>query len=199
MLNDKTTLSDLAVYTAEGDSVFQLIDHTTTQYGKEMLRRHIQHPPGSYEQFTETQEVIRYWMYHAGQWPAIISNGTLVMLDKFFEAADGAATPPGKFNLLTGSWFQKLFNRNEYFFTQFSISHLSDFLNGCLQLTDLLQQEDLPVLLRRELESMQGELAHRLTPAVVKVNKETSFKELSNISYRARREMKHMVNRLMLH
>ncbi|XZF13553.1 MutS-related protein [Chitinophagaceae bacterium MMS25-I14] len=198
MLNDKTTLRDLAVYTAEGDSVFNLIDHTTTQYGKEILRKHIQHPPGSYEQLAEMQEVIRYWMHHPEQWPTVISNGTLVMLDKFFEAADGA-TPPGKFNLITGSWFLKLFNRNEYFFTQFSVSHLADFLKGCLQLTELLQQENLPAMLRRELETMQEELGHRLTQEVAKVNKDTPYKELSSISYRARREMKHMVNRLMLH
>src|SRR5436190_24037017 len=122
MQNDKTTLHDLSVFTADGNGgVFALIDRTVTSAGKGMLRKHIQQPPDNYERLTEIQEAIKFWSAHPDLWPTIISNGTLVMLDKFFESA-GVSTPPGNFL----AFFQKLLNRQEYFFTQFSLSHLSD-------------------------------------------------------------------------
>lgn len=198
MRNDKITLKDLAVYTSEGDSVFALIDHTTTQYGKDILRKHIQNPPETFEELREMQATIQYLMAFPEKWETIISNGTLVMLDKFFESAENS-TPPSSVSFMFGSVFQKLFNRGEYFFTQFSVSHLADFLNGCLKLVSLLQEENLPALLRNELELMNKELQHRLTAEVAKVDKSTPYKQLSGISYRARREMKHMVQRLMYH
>lgn len=199
MLNDKTTLKDLSVFAADAnESVFGLLDHTTTQEGRDMLRKHILHPPDSFEQLQEVQDTIKFWTQHAQAWPAIISNGTLVMLEKFFESAEGAAVP-GTINTLFGNWIQKLFNKNEYFFTQFSLSHLSDFLNGCLQLVQLLDKQDIPALLKRELEAMQQELQHRLTGDIIKVDKQTPFKDLASLSHKARREMKHVASRLVYH
>lgn len=199
MQNDKITLKDLSFFTSDsGGGVFGLLDFTTTQAGKDMMRRHILHPPDSYGQLQEVQDVIKYWTVNAGAWPEVVSNGTMVMLEKFFEAADNISAPPSGIGLSLGKFFQKLLNRNEYFFTQFSLSHLSDFLKGCTQLTGLLKQDDLPALLRKELETMQQEMEHRLTDKLVAVDKHTPFKDLARLSYNARREMKNPVLRLML-
>jgi DNA mismatch repair ATPase MutS len=199
MINDKITLKDLSFYTSGGGGVFALIDHVSTQQGREALRRHVQQPPADYTQLRELQDVIRYWSGNAQQWPDIISNGTLVMLERFFESADTASAPPSGITMILGAMWQKIINRNEYFFTSFSISHLSDFLKGCLQLTALLQEEGLPVMLQRELELMETELKHRLTEQVIGIKKDTSYRDLAQISFKARREMKHMVYRLMHH
>ncbi len=199
MQNDKITLKDLSFFTSgQGGGVFDMLDFTTTQAGKDMLRRHILHPPDTYELLKEVQEVVQFWTGNAGKWPGIISNGTLVMLDKFFESADNVSAPPSGVALTLGKFFQKLLNRSEYFFTQFSLSHLSDFLKGCLQLTELLERDDLPPLLQRELAVMQQELGHRLTAELTEVHKNTPFKELARLSYSARREMKHLIARLVV-
>lgn len=198
MQNDKITLKDLSFFTTEaGGGVFGLLDFTTTQAGKEMLRRHIHHPPDSFEQLEEVQDVIRFWVSNSKEWPEVISNGTLVMLDKFFEAADNVSAPPSGISLALGKFLQKLLNRNEYFFTQFSLSHLSDFLKGCTQLTALLKHDGVPAMLYRELTAMQQELGHRLTADLIAVDKHTPFKDLSRLSFNARREMKNLVQRLM--
>src|SRR5579875_2090395 len=148
MHNDKTTLKDLSIFTADpGGGVFGLLDHTTTHAGKEMLRKHIYHPPGNYNLLVQLQQVIRFWSANPSFWPESISNGTLVMLEKFFESADNAAPPGGGLNMLLGAFFQKLLHKNEYQFIQFSLSHLSDFLQGCKYLTDLLDK-DVPELLK---------------------------------------------------
>ncbi|WP_276133360.1 MutS-related protein [Polluticoccus soli] len=200
MQNDKTTLKDLSVFTAEiGSGVFGLLQHTTSTVGQDMLKKQVLNPPGSFEALQAVQDTVKFWAKNVDQWPQIISNGTLVMLEKFFESADNSSAPPSGFALMMSNFFQKLLNRGQYFFTQFSISHLSDFLKGCLKFTELLKRDDLPALLRSELEAMQEELQHRLTNDIVQVDQRTRFKDLSRLSFHARREMKNPVYRLIDH
>jgi DNA mismatch repair protein MutS len=198
MQNDKTTLKDLSIFTTDGSKdVFSLIDFTTTQAGRDALQKHIQHPPGVYEKLKDTQDAVKFWSGHSNLWPSIVSNGTLVMLEKYFESVDRVSAPPGILMLSLDGFFQKLFNKQEYFFIQFSLSHLSDFLKGCLQLVDIEKSPQVPALLRAELLSMQAELQNGLVAKITGITKQTKFSELSRLNYRARREMKNMVARLM--
>ena len=199
MQNDKTTLKDLSIFTSDGSGgVFALIDRATTQAGREALRRHIQHPPDSAGHLADVQAVVKYWAANAHEWPQEISNGTLVMLEKFFDSADHVASPPTGITLLLSSFLQKLLNRNQFFFTQFSISHLSDFLKGCSRLVKLTECGPLPGLLGRELDILREGLEHRLADEIMAVTRETKYAELARLNYLARREMKNMVHRLML-
>ncbi len=198
MQNDKTTLKDLSIFTSDGsDGVFALLDYTTTQAGKDMLRKHIQHPPDTFEKLQDVQDAIKFWSTHPDLWPKIISNGTLVMLDTFFESADNISAPPGGFVLFFNSVFQRVLNKQEYFLTQFSLSHLSDFLHGCTKLTEIAEVENAPSLVLKEIGLIKDELQHRLTGEVKAITKETKYAELAQLNYRARREMKSMVQRLM--
>jgi len=200
MHNDKTTLKDLSIFLPEsrGD-IFSLLDHTTTHAGSDALKKHIQYPPGNFDALKKLQDTIKFWTLHTDAWPQIISNGTLVMLEKFFETADAASSPPGGLQLLFGPFLQKLFNRNEYFFTQFSISHLADFINGCRQLLAIREMDNVPELLQQELDIIAKELEHPLTNELVLVNPQTPYRELARLSFRARREMKQMTYKLMGH
>jgi len=197
MQNDKTTLKDLSIFSADGGDVFALIDLTTTGAGRDMLRKHIQHPPDTYEQLKEIQDAVFFWTENLNLWPDVILNGTLVMLDKFFESAENIGTPPSGIALIFGAAMQRLLNKNDYFFTQFSLSHLSDFFKGCRQLVDILDKPNVPPLLERELNNIKEELQHRLTEQVIGITKKTSYTDLSQLSFKARREMKNMVYRLI--
>jgi len=198
MQNDKTTLKDLSFIAPGNAGIFHLLDHTVTQAGRDALRRHIQHPPACYDELVALQETIRFFSVHSEAWTTVISNGTLVLLEKFFEAADASGTPAIGFNLSIAAFFQKLFNRNQYSFTQFSLSHLSDFLKGCRELTAIRNHKDVPAQLRSVLEGMQEELdKQRLTEEIAAVTKDTPYKDLARLSYLARREMKNPVYRLM--
>lgn len=200
MQSDKTTLKDLSVFAADDNgSIFGLLAHTTTQAGKDMLRKHIISPPESYEHLQQMQDVVKFFTKNTEVWPAVITNGTLVMIDKFFDAADGQASPPAGINLILGRYLQKWLNKNEYFFTQFSLSHIADFLKGCKQLTQLLERTDLPQMLRRELELAEQETKHRLTEELLQLNKDTPYRDLALLNFKVRREMKHNILRLVLH
>ena len=198
MQNDKTTLRDLAVFPADGSGgVFALIDRTTTQAGRDTLRKHLLNPPESYEQLVAVQDTIKFWSVHTELWPVVILNGTIVMLDKFFESAEGASAPPSGLAAMLTPTFQKLFNKREYFFTKFSLSHLCDFLKGCLQLTAVADMPDVPVRLLTELNKMKGNLEHKLINELIEISEHTPFATLARLQYHARREMKNTIYRLI--
>ena len=200
MRNDKTTLKDLYFIASQEQSVFDLLDHTTTQAGKEMLRKHVFSPPESFEQLASLQQTVKFFAAHPNAWTSFISNGTLVMLEKFFESADASSTPPGGISLNISAFFQKLFYRGQYTFTQFSISHLSDFLKGCRELAEIQKMPEVPASLKNILQEIEAELEnHRLSEHVMSVTKWTSYKDLSRLSFLARRELKNPVYRLLHH
>ena len=200
MQNDKITLKDLSIFTSDGSGgVFDLIDRTTSLAGKDMLRKHLHHPPDTAENLIATQDAIKFWSTHLQLWPKIISNGTIVMLEKFFESADNVSAPPTGITLMMGAMMQKVFNKQEYFLTKFSLSHLSDFLKGCQQLADIADNEVVPSALKHELDAINKELEHRLADKMMHVNPDAKYSELAQLNYQARREMKSMVYRLINH
>ena len=174
-----------------------MLDYTTTQAGKDMLRAHIQNPPDTFEKLKHTQDAIRFWTRHPDLWPAIISNGTMVMLERYFESADTISAPPSGLAMSVNSFFHRMLNRQEYFLTKFSLTHLSDFLVGCTKLSEIGELDDVPVLMQDEIKKIRDELSHRLTPEIISVKKETKYKVQAQLNYCARREMKNMVYRLM--
>jgi DNA mismatch repair protein MutS len=200
MHNDKITLRDLSIFSSSGEDVSSLIDRTTTMAGREALRHYIRNPPDSFERLCAMQEVVRWWSVNGAKWTKVISNGTIVLLEKFFESADSEAAPPMGISLVLGALFQRMLNRNQYTFIQFSLTHLSDFLRGCNELVMLLEEKDtFPPILVTELEMMQKELQHPLIPLLLQVDKQTPYNTLSRLSFRARRELKNISYRLMEH
>lgn len=199
MHNSKRTLKDLSFSgnDAEGN-LMNYIDRCSTFAGRTVLQKQLIKAPASFEALSEQQEVIRFWAEHQHYWSTLITNGTIVMLEKFFESADSYSSHPGGVGFLNGKFFQKLFNRNEYHFTQFSLSHLSDFMKGCTAFVSLLDSEsNLPPMLIRHLEGMQQAMDHRLTKDLIKITTDTSFKEVSELSFYSRREMKSNVQQLI--
>ncbi|MES2479325.1 MAG: hypothetical protein V4561_09565 [Bacteroidota bacterium] len=199
MLTGKRTLKDLSFSNNEAEgSIMNLIDRCSTFVGRAVLQRQIARSPATFEALKAQQDIIRFWAEHSMYWTEFISNGTIVMLEKFYESADSYSGHPGGLGIFNAKVFQKLFNRNEYHFTQFSLSHLSDFLKGCQAFVSLLHQGIvLPELLRKTLEEMSKGLEHRLTNDLLKFDKDTAFKEMVQLSFHARREMKGNIQQLI--
>ena len=198
MRTDRTTLKDLSIFTAgSSGGVFDLLDRATTAAGRDALRAHILEPPATYDALTRTQETVQWWTANPDAWTDKISNGTLVMLEKFFEAADSVSAPPTGLAAVLGPALQKWLNRGQYTFVQFSLTHLTDFLKGATALASLLERDDLPPLLRENLQRIREVLAHPLIPEVSGVSKSTPFVQLSRLAFRARRELKLTVQTLV--
>lgn len=194
----KRTLKDLSFIGTDGkENILDLIDRASTHLGSALIRKMLTHYPQGQEALLDQQAAVRFWLEHAELWPREISNGTIVMLEKFFESADSYAAHPGGFSVFGGKLFQKLFNRNEYHFTQFSLSHLSDFLKGSLGFLKIAERPDCPILLRTTIHQMQACLAHPLTEKIAGIGTEAPFKEIVQLSFRARRELKGNIRQLL--
>jgi DNA mismatch repair ATPase MutS len=197
MQNDKTTLKDLSIFNNSGEDVASLIDRTTTAAGREALRQYIRNPPSTYERLMAMQATIRWWSRHADQWTKRISNGTVVLLEKFFDTADTDSLGHTGVMMIPGAFLQKLFNRNEYSFVEFSLTQITDLLRGCMELVELRKQNDLPDLLEAELKEMEDDLDQPLIPQLLEITKQTSFRTMSRLAFRARRELKNPMYRLI--
>ena len=197
MINDKTTLTDLSFFCNGDADIFALINHCTTVQGKEVLKQHILNPPKSLEELLAVQNVVRYFSTHQNSWTNSITNGTLVILEKYFETADNAPTP-SVFNLMFGVFFQKILAKNEQSLVQFSLSQLADFFKGLMELTTILKQENLPEKLIQILLEIEEEVSKlSLVPQLLVVRKHTSFSQLVKLNFEARRTLKNPMKRLM--
>ncbi len=197
MQNDKTTLRDLSIFNQAGEDVSSLIDNTTTAIGREMLRQYIRTPPDNFQRLRGMQDVIRWWSLNHDRWTKTISNGTIVLLEKYFDSSDHEGLAPSGLSLVLGSFLQRVLNRNQYTFVQFSLTHLSDFLKGCTELAALSDLEEIPDILASELGLIKTELAHPLVPLLLDIRKDTPYNTLTRLSYRARRELKNVCYRLL--
>lgn len=200
MRNDKTTFKDLSVFPVEGNKgIVSLIDYTITNDGRDILKDYVSKPPETFEELKGMQEAIRFWAQHQELWPAVITNGTMVMLDKFFESTEEFSAPPSGMTLMFGDFWQRLFNKGHYFFTQFSITHIADFLKGCIELVNITEQHEVPAVLAHKLYTMRELLEHPLTAEVLLITNDTSYKIQAKLSYKVRRQMKTNILQLMYH
>jgi DNA mismatch repair ATPase MutS len=198
MRTDKTTLQDLSVFGPEG-GVFHLLDHTLSAAGRATLRRMVESPPQSFEALVRVQEVVRWWQAHPQFWTGFISNGTVVMLERFFEAADSVAAPPSGFLGQLAPAIQKLFNRNEFTFVKFSVQQLADFYLGLQELvTKANEFPEVPARLRDVFTEISGSIDLPLIDRLRSVTGQTPHNELAQLAYRARRELKTLTHQLLL-
>lgn len=169
-----------------------MLNRCTTQAGADVLRQYVQRPPDTYETLLARQDAVKFWMKHSDKWTGAISNGTLVMIEKYYESADGMAYRPNGFSLILDSVIQRVFNRDQYSFIRFSVSHLIDFLKGCRELLQL-NAHNPPPAIAVELDAMEKALELALCKTLADTPAKASQKVLLELSYRARREIKHVV------
>jgi len=144
---DITTYNDLSVFHSEEEfSIFHKLNFTRTNEGREWLYRFFKNPFSDVRLIRETQGIQRKILEKEMQWPMNISNGTLMVMVKFFESnIDTIPARPDTMNSLS----YKIFHSADYSLVKYSLKHFADFLNGMSQLVDLFDNDDTPPMLRR--------------------------------------------------
>jgi DNA mismatch repair protein MutS len=146
---DSTTYNDLALFLHEEEfSVFHKLNFTKTAEGRDWLLKFFKTPFTDLRLIRETQEIIKLIMAKSGQWPENISNGTLMVIIRFYETALTGLPTEDYLN----SWSYKIFHAPDFGLIRYSIGHFADFLRGIKQLTGLLINEKTPGMLGRLLE-----------------------------------------------
>jgi DNA mismatch repair ATPase MutS len=144
---DITTYNDLSVFHSEEEfSVFHKLNFTRTNEGKEWLYRFFKTPFSDLKLIRETQLIIRKILEHEQSWPMSISNGTLMVITRFYEST--LDTIPGS-NDVVNAMSYKIFHAPDYSLVKYSLTHFADFLRGMRQLIDIFDNDETPPILRR--------------------------------------------------
>ena len=153
MQADKTTLSDLSIFTHEEEqSVFHHINFTRTIGGREWLKFFLNKPLQDIRQINETQEILRRIIAVKEQWPESISNGTIMVMERFYETPiEEIPAHPNYIN----AFFYKLLYGPDYSLVRYSVGHFIDFIRGLTTIVQLLSANENPAPLHEMVERIR--------------------------------------------
>jgi DNA mismatch repair ATPase MutS len=151
---DNTSFSDISIFHHEEEfSIFHKLNFTRTVGGREWLRRFFSEPHDSLDKILGTQKVIRTFMEHVKDWPTDISNGTMLVMDKFLDyPLDPISEAPASLNNIFYSWL----HREDYSMVKYSMTHFADFYRGIKKIADLLDGLDLPANIKLYVDRING-------------------------------------------
>lgn len=150
---DKTTLTDLSIFDAEEEfSVFNKLNLTRTINGREQLRMNFNNPLKSIAAIKGIQQTVQLIMNNTEQWPMQISNGTIMVVEKFYDTIideiPSNATSFSTFNY-------KLLHGPDFGLVKYSAQHCYDFIKGMQAFVSIFLKEDAPGPIKKILLEMQ--------------------------------------------
>lgn len=139
---DNISFNDISIFNQEEEfSIFHKLNFTLTAGGKEWLRYYFNKPHNDIERIKGTQTIIRTLMEHVQEWPTQISNGTLLVMEKFLDYSLDSISARLHF---LNAYSYRLLHSADYSMVKYSIPHFADFTKGLQQIYELLKDVDLP-------------------------------------------------------
>jgi DNA mismatch repair ATPase MutS len=178
---DKITFNDISIFHQEEEySIFHKLNFTKTIGGKEWLRRFFTEPHHDLKRITGTQNIIKTLLDHIDDWPAEITNGTIIMIDKFLDY--NLDPVPEKATTLN-SFTYRVLHGADYSFINYSVNHLADFYRGMRKLLQLLSATQLPGNLSFYLDRIQHILKEQPLQQLANTKTEDKFSARQNLYY----------------
>src|ERR1700730_3230893 len=163
---DKTTYDDLSLFSREEEfSVFHKLNFTRTRGGRDRLLELFNRPFSDIRRIGETQQILSLILQEIGGWPLNISNGTVMVMEKFYETpVDEIPQLPH----LPAALAYKVFHGPDYSLIKYSVGHFADFVRGMDTMITLFDKEGYPMLLRSLLQKAQRLLGHESIRSLAK-------------------------------
>jgi DNA mismatch repair protein MutS len=177
MQADKTTLADLAIFdTEEEQSVFHYMNFTRTVGGKDWLRFFISNPFDNITAIHNTQLVVKKVLEAHAEWDTrLISNGTIMVIEKFYETAiDEMPHAPGAVN----SMIYSIMSAADFSLVRYSVKHFIDFFTGLQKIANLLSAENNPAPLQVITDRIQMRLNK---PGLQELLQNTDVKDIKEL------------------
>lgn len=146
---DKVTYYDLSIFNNEAEySLLSRINFCKTAGGAERLQYLLTHPMRSEKDIKDTQQTIQQLQTILTQWPSQITNGTLLVLEKFygypFDKIPNSYSPVPAFLYM-------VFDTPDYSLVRYTVGHFMDFLKGMHQLLQLLKSKNTSSVIIHQL------------------------------------------------
>ena len=178
---DKTTYEDLSLFNhADEFSIFEKLNLTRTLVGKQWLQRNFNNPFSSLHQIQQTQQMLRVILEHENDWPVTITNGTIMVMERYYETAIDDMPAGGN---IVNAMSYKLLHGPDYSMTRYSVGHFADFIRGMYAMLPWLEKDNCPEILRTLLERVRFLINHELIRQLGATKKEIKFTVSEVVSY----------------
>lgn len=166
---DKTTLSDLLMFNSDEDqSVFGKLDLCTTTHGSEQLKINFSTALKTKKEILDVQQTLQLIIKKYPQWPGLITNGTVMVVEKFFDSQISLIPAhPSAIEAFT----YKILHGPDFALVTYSARHCFEFIKGFMQLQQLFVNETIPAPLHRVLSSVEKIISKDQFKIVAKYNR----------------------------
>ncbi|MGH2565840.1 MAG: MutS-related protein, partial [Ginsengibacter sp.] len=146
---DNVTYSDISVFSADEEfSIFHKLDFTRTVGGREKLKSIFSKSAGDVASIENVQKTIQLILEKKDEWPLTISNGSVMMIYKFYESSvDQIPARP----TVSSANIYKIFHGPDYSLVKYSIGHAFDFIKGLKKIISLFISDEAPENLKKIL------------------------------------------------
>ncbi len=192
---DKTILNDLSIFMHEEEqSLFHHLNFTYTSGGKNWLHFFLHTPIENIKKITETQKTIQRIIAVNAAWPALITNGTVMVIEKFFDTP--VAELPSNDSVIS-AYTYRIFNTQDFSLVRYSVKHCIDFLKGMNEICKRLSDEKNPSLLIRIIDRIQLLINKPFLQKLITQKKELSIGETLKTGHFMRRQFKEEMQELI--
>lgn len=180
METDKTTLADLSIINMEEEfSVFNKLNFCRTAGGRHVLFQNFSTPLKTIEQIQDIQQTLRFIIKNEQHWPGQISNGSVLMIEKFYGATlDQIPERPSQAGVLS----YKLFSSADYSFVKFSTEHTFDFIKGMQQFVKYFFTADTPAPMKKLLADVISSINKKEFDIIDRHNKSKDLTQINQLS-----------------
>lgn len=194
---DKTTINDLSIFDRDDNaSIFQKLDYTKTVGGREKLRQAFNSTLTSIKEITAIQQTVLLIGKNKPTWPATITNGSIMVIQKFYESSiDKIPHRPS----ITSAYYYKLFHGPDFSLVKYSTGYCFDFIKQMHALATCLLMQNPPVVLKVQLEKILM-LVSREEFNIIKNKKsasDLSMPEMLSLAYFFRYHFKAKIDELL--
>lgn len=150
METDKITLLDLSIFQHEEEfSIFHKLNLTRTIGGREKLRSILNRSLSDLASIRDVQQTLQLILEKKDYWPLYISNGSVLMIHKFYESSIDQIPPRPT---TSSAYFYKMFHAPDYSLVKYSTGHAFDFIKGIQHIIKMFLIDNAPGNLKRILE-----------------------------------------------
>jgi DNA mismatch repair ATPase MutS len=178
---DKTTLQDLSIFHSdEEQSVFHKLNFTQTNDGREYLRWILGRPLDNLNDIQDIQLTIQTLMNCLDGFPTTITNGTMMVMDKFYETQlDAYPTNPNGLN----SFVYAIISKSDFSLTKYSVEHFATFFKGLQQIVNLLQQQNTSKQIQTWCDRITYLLSNHHIQAIQQYEKQDSIPQYKILEF----------------
>jgi DNA mismatch repair protein MutS len=178
---DVTTYNDLSVFHSEEEfSIFHKLNFTKTEEGKDWLYRFFKNPFSDAKLIVETQNIVRRILENENEWPTSISNGTIMVITRFYESSIDPI--PSSANFMEALSY-KVFHSPDFSLVRYSLTHFADFLRGMHKLTELFDNDATPATLRRFMSRAKDLIGRSLASELAATAPNIKFSYTDTVRY----------------